>query len=220
MRTLLIDTASPVIGVAGFYDAELVLEKHTREIHGADAWLGQAIAEVLTTLGGLDRVAVSVGPGAFTGLRVGVASALGLALARNVGIVPISSLALRACRGAGEARVLVLLDARKDHLYGALFDVSNGLPLALSEEWDGAPDRVTTVEPAWVTGEGALCCSSLLVSAQHRLAEDPPASAIGAAGRWLAGLSACPVEEVALRYLRAPDVKLPTAQPSLGVGTS
>lgn len=210
-RTLLVDTASPAIGVAAWSGEHLLWHATTRQVQGADAWLGPAMAQGLEALGGLDQVAVSVGPGAFTGLRVGVASALGLALARGVGVLPVSSLALRACLGAGRPRVLVLLDARKDRLYGGCFDVRTGIPELLGEEWDGPPARAGDEAPAWVTGEGVLGCAELLRSSGHLWGEDPAATPVTAAGAYLQGLRARPVEEVALRYLRAPDAQIPAA---------
>lgn len=211
MSCILIDTACPLIGVALYEGENCVAHWTTRQVQGADGWLGPALEKALSLSGTLERVAVSVGPGAFTGLRVGVATALGLAMARRVGVVPLSSLALRACRGEG--RVLSLLDARKERVYGGYFEVRGGIPVAEGEEWDGPPARVLEGGVATVVGEGVQTCEPFL--GRFLRVEEPEASPVGAAGRWLAGLEAKAVEEVALRYLRAPDAKVPE-----GVGRS
>ena len=64
---------------------------------------------------------LSIGPGAFTSLRVGVSLALGFAMSKNIGVLPMSSLAGRASMFPHE-RCLALLDARKGQVYGQVFD--------------------------------------------------------------------------------------------------
>lgn len=74
----------------------------------------------------LDRIAVTVGPGTFTGTRISVAAARALSLATGVAIVPISSLMLMAMNPAvscGECRTLVIAtDARRGEVYLQSFD--------------------------------------------------------------------------------------------------
>ncbi len=69
----------------------------------------------------LDAVAVGVGPGGFTGLRVGLATARGIAHAHGLELRPVSSLAALAA-GSGSAVTLALTDARRGELYAALFE--------------------------------------------------------------------------------------------------
>lgn len=209
MRTLLLDSASPVIGVAAYVGAELLWQSSIRQLQGADSWIGAAMEEGLGRLGQLDRVAVVVGPGTFTGLRVGVASALGLAMARQVPVVPLSSLQVRAWLAPAEARLLVLLDARKDQVYAGLFSWEQGEPRLLRPEWDCAPSELVGLEPAWALGEGALRYRSLLEGAGHRVDPTGDRCAVGEIGPWLQRCPARPIEAVALHYLRAPDAKIP-----------
>lgn len=209
MRTLLLDSASPVIGVAAYVGVEPVWHASVRQLQGADAWLGPALEAGLDALGGLDRVAVVVGPGTFTGLRVGVASALGLAMARNVQVLPLSSLALRAWLSPESPEVLVVLDARKDRVYAGLFGWEAGAPVLRRAEWDCPPEELCTLNPAVVVGEGALRYRDLLVNAGHHVVDDPDRSAVGAVGRWLNAQVARPLHEISLHYLRAPDAKIP-----------
>lgn len=209
MRTLLIDSASPVIGVAAYVGVEPVWQASVRQLQGADAWLGPALEAGLDALGGLDRVAVVVGPGTFTGLRVGVASAVGLGLARNVPVLPLSSLALRAWLCPDSPDVLVVLDARKDRVYAGLFGWENQAPLLSRAEWDCAPAELCALPPAVVVGEGALRYRALLEEAGHRVVDQPDRSAVGLVGPWLRAQTARPLHEISLHYLRAPDAKIP-----------
>jgi tRNA threonylcarbamoyladenosine biosynthesis protein TsaB len=108
----------------------------------------------------LDALAVSVGPGRFTGLRIGVAVAQGLAFAWNKKVIAIDSLAILAqgvYRRYGDKKVIVLMDARKEEVYRHSF-VYDGKVMASqgdlsllsaaraelnSPEWVGAGDGFT-----------------------------------------------------------------------------
>src|ERR1035437_1113945 len=65
----------------------------------------------------LDRLAVGVGPGAFTGLRIGVTTARAIATARSLPLTPVSSLAAPASGTRGETDVLPVIDARRGEFY-------------------------------------------------------------------------------------------------------
>jgi tRNA threonylcarbamoyladenosine biosynthesis protein TsaB len=107
-------------------------------------WLEQALAQAGVAPGQIDAVAVAVGPGAFTGIRLGLALAQGLALAWDRPLVPVSSLAALAMDApAGTAPVLAALDARMGEIYGGWFRRSDELgALALGPEWLCAPDDI------------------------------------------------------------------------------
>ena len=72
--------------------------------------------------GDLAAVACGRGPGTFTGTRVAVATAQGIALGRGLPVVPVSTLAAQAASADGGGRVLAVLDARRDEVYGAPFE--------------------------------------------------------------------------------------------------
>ncbi len=209
-RHLLIDTAGPVVGVAAWDGDVCVGEASLRQTAGADGWLTPRIAELVDALGGLDRVGVTVGPGAFTGIRVGVASALGLALARGVPVVPLSSLELRAALVPGEARVLALLDARKGKVYAGWFDTRGALPLALAEEVDLEPGDVATGPPAVLVGEGARVYADIFARLGHTLRFEADVSPVSAGKKLVDLRPAVSPDRVQIRYLRDPDARLPT----------
>jgi tRNA threonylcarbamoyl adenosine modification protein YeaZ len=77
----------------------------------------------------LDRIAVTVGPGSFTGLRIGIAAARGLALVVKCPLVGLDTLAVHAEAAravAGQVPVLALLDARRGEFYGERFTADGG----------------------------------------------------------------------------------------------
>lgn len=206
MRGLLIDTSGPVVGVAALEHDRCVGAVSARIVHGADGWLSPRISELLALLGGLDAVGVVVGPGAFTGLRVGVATALGLAFARGIPVHPLSSLALRALLAPGEARVLSALDAKKSRIYIGYFDTRGPLPVALSPEAD-LPPTVALHGPAGLAvGEGAAVYADEVARAGHRLLDDPTQSPVALGGPLMWATPGRSPAEIALHYLRDADV--------------
>ncbi len=127
MRLLAIETATPAQGVALAEDdrllAELSYEAQGKNRGGS---LLPTVDRVLKQAGlaarDLDAVAVSVGPGSFTGLRVGLATAKGLALGTNATVVGVPTLETLA-EGYAHANVTIcaLLDAYRGEVYMALF---------------------------------------------------------------------------------------------------
>ncbi len=119
---LAIDTSGPVVGICL---AGLGVEPQSwsaRAGRGADAVLVPAIADLLSGAPApLTGVALTTGPGAFTGLRVGLAIGTGIALARNVLVLPMGSLAARALLALDAPEVLAVLDARKGRVYARRF---------------------------------------------------------------------------------------------------
>jgi tRNA threonylcarbamoyladenosine biosynthesis protein TsaB len=209
VKALLVDTAGPVVGVAAFEDARIVGAYSCRVVSGADAFLLPRMAELLEVLGGLDRVAVSVGPGAFTGLRVGVAAALGIAFARGVGVAALSSLAVRASAVPGHAHVLSVLDARKGRVYVGTFDTRGPVPVLLDVERDVPPEVAADHPGAVVTGEGAVVHADVFAAAGHRMHDGAAECPVAAGAALVATAPLLDVSAVALRYLREPDARPP-----------
>lgn len=126
MLTLGIDTATRTGGVALADGGKVVGARscplrlaHSESVLPAIAGI---LADHGTPLSGLQAVAVAVGPGSFTGLRVGLATAKGLAVGRGiplVGVPTMEALALPFC--GEELPVWVMLPSRRDHIYTGLF---------------------------------------------------------------------------------------------------
>ena len=138
MIVLAIDTAGSGCHAA-LYDAgrDVVLGSAGEDIGRGHAERLMEFVDAALDAAGLDiraigRIAVTVGPGSFTGIRVGVAAARGLALALGVPAVGVSSLAAFAAGRQGP--LLVAMDARRDEVYWQLFaaDGAEATPPAIA----------------------------------------------------------------------------------------
>jgi len=112
---------------------------------------GHAVSEV-----GL--VAVSLGPGSFTGLRVGVSAAKGLAFGLGCDLLGVSTLDVLASNAIGlrEGSVVPILDARRGHAHAALYSVGPDAIIRQSEDLVLPPDRLTArlEQPVTLLGDG------------------------------------------------------------------
>jgi len=115
----------------------------------------------------LDAVAVGRGPGAFTGVRLGVSVAQGLALGLDIPVVPVSSLAAlaqdaSAC--AGET-ILALIDARMGEIYAGSFRRGgDGLVEAISEETVGLASDLVLPRAGCIVGSGWIAYADVLAA--------------------------------------------------------
>ena len=173
----------------------------------------RALAEGGVTWEDVERIAVGVGPGGFTGLRIGIATARALAQARGLPLVPVSSLAALAA-GAGPApAVAAVVDARRGEVFAGVWAGERELlaPAALAPE--ALAERLRALElPVQAVGDGAVRFRAELEgagvavpidgSAVHRIAA-APLCRLGAAGE--------PAERDRLLpdYRREPDAKPP-----------
>ena len=130
MRILAIDTCSEVCAAAILGPKETCVETSISMSRGHAERLPQIIADLLDQAGlsyrDLDRIAVTVGPGTFTGIRIGVSLARGLGLVLSIPVVGISTLAALShtaiADGFGGDGVAVVLDAKRGEFYGQAFD--------------------------------------------------------------------------------------------------
>jgi tRNA threonylcarbamoyladenosine biosynthesis protein TsaB len=128
-----IETATETVGVAVRTDAgveaDLTLTGRRRHVESLTPALEHLLRQVGLRPGDLDGIAVDIGPGLFTGLRVGVAAAKGLAQALGVGLVTASSLDILLA-GAAEAGhhgcVCPAVDARRGEVFAVVRDVGTG----------------------------------------------------------------------------------------------
>lgn len=222
MILLAFDTAQGALSAA-VMDGEGVLassfEPRTRgHAEALMPLLETMLAEAALGFADLDALAVTVGPGTFTGLRVGLAAARGLALARALPLVGVTTLEAVAEPAGAEADeiAIALFDARRDEVYMQAFaptlaPLTPPLLVGLDEAVAHLPEG-----RAVLVGTGAELLAPRLEAAGRpfRLSPakpQPDAQAVGriALARIAAqGLGAFRVAPEPL-YIRAPDAKLP-----------
>lgn len=222
MKVLIIDTATSVFSIALTDNGQVIAEVGGDAGPATSARIPGHISSVLETahteVNGLDAFAVTVGPGAFTGVRVGISLIKGLAFATGKPVVPLSSLELLACNVSENTMpVCALFDARKGEVYAAVYSAVNHREV-LRPEAAVDPERLVAglIGPHFFIGDGALRYRELIsirLGSMAHFAQDhlhvPKASA--AAGlvhnRLLAGETVSPMA-LAPRYLRLSEAEL------------
>jgi tRNA threonylcarbamoyladenosine biosynthesis protein TsaB len=170
----------------------------------------RVMTEAGVAFSAIDRVAVTTGPGSFTGLRVGIAAARGFALAAEKPAVGVTTLAAYAAPYLTEGRfpIVAAIDARHDHVYFQVF-APGGRPVGeprLSPLAEAAEAAGPT--PARLVGSAAQAIATALsetdakpVSVETRLA--PDIAFVARLGAIAAEGASPPVPQ----YLRAPDAQ-------------
>lgn len=129
MRILALDTSTMVGTVAVLQDGELLAESSAsvRASHGETLLprLVRALEHAQLALADIDLFAVGLGPGSFTGVRIGVATAKGLALAEKKPLVGVTSLRVLARGMDGGSLRVVAVDAHKSEVYAALYELGD-----------------------------------------------------------------------------------------------
>jgi tRNA threonylcarbamoyladenosine biosynthesis protein TsaB len=181
MNVLGIDTSTAASGACLLRADGAAFELRPRperllEPPGHSRELMPAVAEVIERAGtGWDEigaVAVGVGPGTFTGLRIGVATARALARASGARLHPVSSLAALAA-GIDAPVGLPLIDAKRGELFGALHGAGDGPPAELVMRPGEVAERLGDgVRGALAAGDGSIRFRSVLEAAGVRVAPD------------------------------------------------
>ncbi len=154
MNLIALETSTEACSVAVLQD-DLLIERFEiaprRHAELTLPWAEALLAEAGLARKDLEVVAVGRGPGAFTGVRLGVSLAQGMALALDIPAVAVSTLATLAMRApmVEGQRILAAIDARMGEVYWATFEVRDGLPQPLGEERVGAPETVDIVGYDW-----------------------------------------------------------------------
>ncbi|MBE6732608.1 MAG: tRNA (adenosine(37)-N6)-threonylcarbamoyltransferase complex dimerization subunit type 1 TsaB [Ruminococcaceae bacterium] len=95
----------------------------------------QSLDSAKLTVNDIDMIAVSAGPGSFTGIRIGIAAVKGLAMKNNIPCVAVSTLsAMAEIYESQNAIICAVMDARCNQVYNALFKVNNGSVTRLCED--------------------------------------------------------------------------------------
>ncbi len=225
MRVLVFDTATPstVVGAVG-EDGRLVERRHdpapgerpghVEQLLGL-AW--EALEQAGLGWADVERIGVGVGPGSFTGLRIGVATGRALAQATGAEVAPVSTLgALAAGAGDRDGPVLALLDARRGEAFVAAFRGDQQVTATRAVAPEGLAGAVREAgESPLAVGDGAVKFRAQLEAAGATVPEDGAVlHVVGAAGLHQLAIRATPVDRHALvpEYVRLPDARPRTEQ--------
>jgi tRNA threonylcarbamoyladenosine biosynthesis protein TsaB len=215
MKVLAIDTATEACSVA-YHEVSRCIERAEVAARGHAQlvlpMVESVLAEAGCTLQDLDRLAVGRGPGAFTGLRIAISVAQGLAYGAGLRVVPVSDLAALArgvWRSHGATRVWALIDARMGEVYAGAFHIdAAGRVTEVGAEQLGAPTAVSAPVGTgwWLAGSGVRAYGAVLrTRVQDSLGEVPDALPWAQDVAALAaepGAEALPPAEVQPVYLR------------------
>ncbi|MBE6768033.1 MAG: tRNA (adenosine(37)-N6)-threonylcarbamoyltransferase complex dimerization subunit type 1 TsaB [Ruminococcaceae bacterium] len=170
MRILAVETSAGPASCAVVEDGKVIASSYNNTAQTHSQTLMPMVEEMLKqaglTVSDMDRLAVSAGPGSFTGVRIGVAAVKGMAFAENKPCVGVSTLAAiaRNARGIGfEGVVCAAMDARCRQVYTACFLAQNGEISRLSADEAISTDElkaclVSYDKPILLFGDGALLC--------------------------------------------------------------
>ena len=212
MRVLVIDTALDACTAAVFEDGWPLAVQSEPMAKGHQERIGGLVRDVVAQTGAggfaaLDRIGVTVGPGSFTGLRVGLAFAQGLGAALDRPVVGVSTLAALAWSAdGGKGRTTALIDARRGQVYVQQFH--DGEPAAAPEAL-----AIETARERLAGDDGRRVGSGAALVADAPANEVVPTTPTAAA---LAALTAAADPTTAPPrplYLRAPDATPPTRLP-------
>ena len=170
---LAVDASGKSASVALVSDGELVGEMNLHAGYTHSETLLPMIDELLsatrTPIRAVDLFAVTVGPGSFTGLRIGIATVKGLAFPGNIPCVPVSTLEAAAMNLAdADGVVCAALDARRDQVYAALFEGRKGKLVRLFEDEPISLAQLegrlaqTEGQPVRLVGDGATLVQNAL----------------------------------------------------------
>lgn len=187
MFVLGIESATPVAAVAvagncGILAERMVLNKRTHSVNLLPM-IKAVMEESEVDRSSLDGIAVSGGPGSFTGLRIGMSTAKALAQVWKLPLVRISTLEALAYPLAGHGRLICpILNARKNEVYAALYDFAGSSLKCIAGPMAARPEElVETIKkiqkPVTFLGDGVPVYCSILKDRLGELADIAPRSA-------------------------------------------
>ena len=184
MLLLHIETSTTVCSVALSENGQCIFSKMNDEGMNHAALLSVFIAEALETLKPtgkkLDAIAVSSGPGSYTGLRIGVSTAKGLCYGYEIPMIAISTLevmtvaALKVLENADVALFCPMIDARRMEVYAAFYNSELNLVREIAADIidETSYQNILSEQPVYFFGNGADKCKTALSHSNARFLEN------------------------------------------------
>lgn len=175
-KILCIETATQICSVSILSGNKILAFKESKEKNSHSKYITKLISEMLpgcnTKLSDIDAVAISKGPGSYTGLRIGVSTAKGFCYAMDIPLISVGTLQSMAFGAAGKIRdnysddilLCPMIDARRMEVYSALYDI-NGKPVRdvkaeIIEK--NSFDKILDSKKIVFFGDGAKKCKTVL----------------------------------------------------------
>jgi tRNA threonylcarbamoyladenosine biosynthesis protein TsaB len=163
-----IETATKNCSVAIAKNGQTILCKeiaeegysHAEKLH---VFIEEAIAEAGITVKDLVAIAVSQGPGSYTGLRIGVSAAKGLCFALNIPLIAVDTLKTLASQAkVSEGKIIPMLDARRMEVYSEVFNANLGVEREIQAEVITEDSFKEITETIYFVGDCADKCKPIL----------------------------------------------------------
>jgi len=210
---------SVALGAVGPDGVHVLASRKVEQRHGQATILVPMVAEVMAeaqlALTDLAALAVGIGPGGFTGLRIALSTARGFGLALGKQVIGITNFQAAAAtlpsalRAAHPGDILVMIDSRREEPFVVV--LADDLQMRAAPRFMTMPEIARLIEtsaPAIITGDGLDLWQADLPATAQRIAAAADAEAIL---RLVADPRQCFARDPAPLYLREPDVSLPKA---------
>lgn len=218
MKILSIDTSSKICGVAVLEDTQLIKEisqdnglTHSETLMPI---IKNILAEINLNLSDIDLIVCDKGPGSFTGIRIGVATAKAFSDSLNIQTIGISSLEALAYNVQNDGVICSLIDAKNDNVYAGVFEkINDQYLLRRNFSAENISDTLNELRdaqyPVIFVGDGAITYKNKIIEAlpQSKFIENNDLSAykLGLAG--LKHFKDGDIQDVLPLYLRKPQAE-------------
>ncbi|RED21930.1 tRNA threonylcarbamoyladenosine biosynthesis protein TsaB [Flavobacterium cutihirudinis] len=173
-----IETATKNCSVSIAKNGETILCKeiaeegysHAEKLH---VFIEEAIAESGVSVQDLDAIAVSQGPGSYTGLRIGVSAAKGLCFALNIPLIAVDTLKTLASQAkVSDGKIIPMLDARRMEVYSEIFNADLEVERAIQAEIITEDSFKDFSEKLYFVGDCAEKCKPVLTKSNFVFLEE------------------------------------------------